>query len=110
VPRSDTRDCNFVLGDILGHWVDIHTFELDALGDNIFGCEYRAEHLTGTGKIIGQVVKCIDPIHIVAFHTGYELDEMDALDVKAICEQFDLEMPEEHKEYWRRTAKGSGIA
>jgi lincosamide nucleotidyltransferase A/C/D/E len=34
VPRDDTRDCNFVLGDDLGHQIDVHPFELDAQGNN----------------------------------------------------------------------------
>jgi lincosamide nucleotidyltransferase A/C/D/E len=58
-PRDDTRDCNFVLADALGHQVDVHSFGLDARGENIFGCDYRPEHLTGTGTIAGHVVKCI---------------------------------------------------
>jgi lincosamide nucleotidyltransferase A/C/D/E len=102
VPRDDTRDCNFVLGDRLGHQVDIHSFELDANGNNIFGCEYRAQHLTGTGIIGGHGVNCIPPPQIVEFHTGYKLDENDALDVKALCEKFNIEMPEDHKKYWQK--------
>jgi Aminoglycoside-2''-adenylyltransferase len=32
VPRDDTRDCNFVLGDDLGHQIDVHSYRspLDA--------------------------------------------------------------------------------
>jgi lincosamide nucleotidyltransferase A/C/D/E len=106
VARDDTRDCNFVLGDSLGHQVDVHTFELDAAGNNIFGCEYQAEHLTGVGMIGGRAVKCMLPFHIVEFHTGYKLDEDDALDVKAICEKFGVDMPEDHKVYWREKLEG----
>jgi lincosamide nucleotidyltransferase A/C/D/E len=70
-----------VLGDDQGHLVDIHSFELDADGGNIFGREYRAEHLTGTGTIDGAIVRCIAPKWIVAFHTGYKLDEDDFRDL-----------------------------
>jgi hypothetical protein len=31
VPRSDTRDCNFVMGDDSGRTVDIHTYTYDDL-------------------------------------------------------------------------------
>ncbi|PIZ61626.1 hypothetical protein COY17_03870 [Candidatus Saccharibacteria bacterium CG_4_10_14_0_2_um_filter_52_9] len=33
IPRDDTRDCNFVLGDDAGRQVDIHSFELDEQGN-----------------------------------------------------------------------------
>ena len=109
VPRDDTRACNFVLGDDLGHQIDVHSFELDTQGNNVFGCEYRSEHLTGEGGAIsGQVVKCVPPRHIIVFHTGYKIDEDDANDVKALCDSFGIEMPEEHKAHWKKTAVGLG--
>jgi putative acetyltransferase len=37
---------------------------------------------------------------MVKFHTGYPLDKNDFLDVKALCEKFEIEMPEEHQAYW----------
>jgi lincosamide nucleotidyltransferase A/C/D/E len=43
VPRDDTRDYNFMLGDDLGHQIDVHSFELDALGEK-FGIEMPEEH------------------------------------------------------------------
>jgi lincosamide nucleotidyltransferase A/C/D/E len=54
----------------------------------------------------GHAVKCMPPFHIVEFHTGYKLDENDALDVKAICEKFGIDMPEDHKVYWREKLEG----
>ncbi len=36
VPRADTRDCNFVLGDDQGHEVDVHSYTFDAEGRNIY--------------------------------------------------------------------------
>jgi lincosamide nucleotidyltransferase A/C/D/E len=67
IPRDDTRACNFVLGDDLGHQIDVHSFELDVQGNNVFGCEYRSEHLTGEGSIFGHAVKRIPPTQIVDF-------------------------------------------
>jgi lincosamide nucleotidyltransferase A/C/D/E len=75
VPRGDTRDCNLVLGNDLGHQIDVHSFELDAQGNNVFGCGYRAEHLSGEGTISGRVVKSIPPKQIIEFHTGYKIDD-----------------------------------
>src|SRR5215813_3511914 len=40
VPRPDTRDCNFVLGDDQGHEVDVHSYTFDADGKHIFGVPY----------------------------------------------------------------------
>jgi lincosamide nucleotidyltransferase A/C/D/E len=65
VPRNDTRDCNFVLGDDKGHLIDVHSFELGASGNNVFGVPYIAKHLTGNGIIAGQQVKCISAEWIV---------------------------------------------
>ena len=97
--RDDTRDCNFVLGDEHGRQVDVHSFELDDDGNNIFGVPYRAEYLTGTGAIGGYPVRCISPDCMVKFHTGYKLDAKDFRDVKALCDKFRIEMPDEHKTY-----------
>jgi lincosamide nucleotidyltransferase A/C/D/E len=33
---------------------------------------------------------------MIDFHTGYKLDENDYRDVRALCEKFEIEMPEEH--------------
>jgi lincosamide nucleotidyltransferase A/C/D/E len=104
VPRDDTWECNFVLGDAQGRLVDVHTFELDAEGNNVFGCEYRAEHLTGVGLIGAHEVRCIAADWLVKFHTGYPLDENDFEDVRALCEHFGIAMPEEHEAHWRMRA------
>jgi hypothetical protein len=67
----------------------------------LLGVAYRAEYLTGLGTIDGYQVRCVAPDWMVKFHTGYPLDKSDFLDVKALCEKFDLELPEEHKRYWQ---------
>ena len=61
VPRDDTRDCNFVLGDDDGHLIDIHTYTFDSTGKLVFGVEYPFDSLKGTGSINGFSVKCITP-------------------------------------------------
>jgi lincosamide nucleotidyltransferase A/C/D/E len=93
VPRKDTRDCNFVLGDDHGHLVDFHTYTFDAQGKLIFGVEYPYDSLTGSGFIMGHPVRCIPPDWMVKFHSGYTLDENDYHDVKALCDQFDIALP-----------------
>jgi lincosamide nucleotidyltransferase A/C/D/E len=95
VPRDDTRDCNFVMGDDRGHEVDVHSYTFDAHGNLVFGVEYPFDSLTGTGSIQGYPVKCISPEWMVKFHSGYELDENDYRDVSALCERFGIALPTE---------------
>ena len=95
VPRTDTRDCNFVLGDNHGHLIDFHTYTFDEGGNLLFGLPYPPDSLTGVGSVAGQTVKCITPEWLVKFHTGYPLDENDYQDVRALCQEFGLKLPAE---------------
>lgn len=99
VPRDDTRDCNFVLGDDQGREIDIHSYTFDTEGNNVFGVKYPLDSLTGSGMIDGYPVKCISPEWMVKFHTGYELDENDYHDVRALCEHFNIPMPKEYDKF-----------
>jgi lincosamide nucleotidyltransferase A/C/D/E len=99
VPRDDTRDCNFVLGDDLGHQIDFHSFTFDANGEIVFGLPYPRDSLTGTGSINGIAVECISPEWLVKFHTGYEVDIDDYHDVLALCKRFDLKMSLEFEKF-----------
>ena len=96
VPRDDTRDCNFVLGDAQGHLVDFHSFTFDQAGNITFGVAYPFDSLQGHGSIDGFPVRCITPKWMVKFHTGYPLDEGDYHDVKALCQHFGYEIPAEY--------------
>lgn len=97
--RDDSRDCNFVLQDNLGNQLDVHSYTFDEQGNNIYGVAYPHESLTGKGIISGYQVKCIPPKWSVKFHTGYELDENDYHDVKALCEKFDIPLPDEYRKF-----------
>ena len=99
VPRADTRDCNFVLGDDKGHLVDVHSYTFDENGANVFGVAYEPRHLTGTGTINGYPVKGIPPDVMVAFHTGYDVDEDDYHDAKALCDRFDISLPKDYEKF-----------
>jgi len=105
VPRDDTRDCNFVLGDHAGHQIDIHSYTFDSAGNPVYGVAYPFDSLTGTGSVKGQPVKCISPEWLVKFHTGYKLDENDYHDVKALCQRFGIAMPLEYDEFERKVNK-----
>jgi lincosamide nucleotidyltransferase A/C/D/E len=104
VLSDDTRDCNFVMGDEQGHKVDFHSYTFDTHGKQVFGVEYPLESLTGTGSIQGYPVKCISAEWMVKFHSGYELDENDYLDVSALCERFGIAQPSEYKRFTRASA------
>lgn len=92
-PSKGEWECNFVMGDVRGHRVDVHSYEFDQAGKNIFGVAYRPEHLAGRGTIMGLQVRCIPLEWLIRFHDGYELDENDYRDVKALCERFGVALP-----------------
>ncbi|HYG58958.1 MAG TPA: nucleotidyltransferase family protein [Symbiobacteriaceae bacterium] len=96
IPRDDSWDCNFVMGDDRGRQVDIHSYTYDSAGKHVYGVAYPLESLTGTGRIQGYPVRCISPEWLVQFHTGYPLDENDYRDVKALCQRFGLALPAEY--------------
>jgi lincosamide nucleotidyltransferase A/C/D/E len=99
VPRTDTQDCNFVLGDDRGHLVDFHSYTYDESGNLVFGLPYPLESLVGAGSVMGHSVRCITPEWLVKFHTGYQFDDNDYRDVKALCQRFHLDMPAEYQGY-----------
>jgi lincosamide nucleotidyltransferase A/C/D/E len=99
VPRNDSWECNFVMGDDSGHEVDIHSYIYDAHGNLVFGVPYPFASLAGNGTIQGYPVKCITPDWMVKFHTGYELDENDYRDVAALCEHFGIPLPTEYERF-----------
>jgi len=99
VPRDDTWECNFVLGDDRGHQIDIHSYTFDSEGNNVFGVAYPIDSLRGTGAINGKPIKCIAPEWMVKFHSGYKLDENDYRDVKALCQHFGIDLPAEFAEF-----------
>jgi lincosamide nucleotidyltransferase A/C/D/E len=103
VPRNDTRECNFVLGDDLGHQIDFHSYTFDSSGKLIFGVEYPFESLSGSGSVNGHPVKCISPEWMVKFHTGYPLDENDYHDVKLLCQCFGIPIPAEYEEFEKKS-------
>lgn len=93
VPRPDTREVNFVLGDDKGRLVDIHTYTLDRENHPEQGLDYPLDSLNGRGSILGQPVRCVDVENMVKFHLGYTLDENDYHDVKALCQRFGIALP-----------------
>jgi lincosamide nucleotidyltransferase A/C/D/E len=104
VPRDDTCAWNFVLGDRVGRQIDFHVVALAEDGRGVYGPPengefYSANALTGTGTVGGRQVRCIAPQSLVAFHTGYEVDADDWADVRALCERFDIPIPEDYRRF-----------
>lgn len=99
VPRNDTQDCNFVMGDDSGHEVDFHSYTFDAQGKLLFGVAYPPASLTGSGSIQQYPVTCITPEWAVKFHSGYELDANDYRDISALCEHFGIALPAEYAKF-----------
>ncbi len=57
---------------------------------------YPADSLSGSGTVEGYPERCIFPEWMVRFHSGYVLTEKDYKDVSALCEKYDIELPEEY--------------
>jgi lincosamide nucleotidyltransferase A/C/D/E len=102
VPRPDTRECNFVMGDNQGRLIDIHTYTFDRVNHPEQGLDYPLESLNGVGSIMGYPVRCIPLETMVKFHAGYNLDENDYHDVKALCERFGILIPACYDEFEKR--------
>lgn len=110
VPRDDTWECNFVLGDDEGRLIDIHSYTFDSAGNHVYGVAYPYDSLSGTGSINGHPVKCIPPEWMVKFHTGYPLDADDYHDVRLLCQRFGIEMPVEYAAFEQNAHMGKDSA
>ena len=99
VPRDDSWECNFVLGNARGYQVDIHSYTFDAQGRLVYGVAYPFDSLNGSGSIAGEFVKCITPEWLVKFHTGYPLDKVDYQDVRRLCQRFGIKIPDEYQAF-----------
>ncbi len=97
--RDDSWECNYVLCDDFGHIIDVHSYVFDENGNNVFGVPYEKHHLVGSGMINSYAINCVTPNALVEFHTGYDVDEGDYKDVKALCDKFNITMPDDYKKF-----------
>jgi lincosamide nucleotidyltransferase A/C/D/E len=81
----------YFMKDESGHAVDVHVFEYDDNGKNIYGVMYPFGSLTGKGVIDGQEVDCVSPEWMFKFKTSYE--PKDNQDVWALSEKFGFDLP-----------------
>ena len=98
--RNNPLPWNFALGDGARHEVDFHVVVLDEKGNGVYGPPangqiYPAQALRGIGAIRGRLVACISPEWLVKFRSGYELDDNDRADVRALCQRFGIPLPAE---------------
>jgi len=96
-PRNDTTEWNYAMTDAQNRLVDVHVFEFDEQGANVYGIEYPKNSLTGTGTINGQLVNCIAPEWMFKFKTAYVPKEKDLKDVRALAEKYGYDIPESHQ-------------
>ncbi len=96
-PRNDTTDWNYAMRDKNGQLIDIHVFEYDSKGNNVYGIEYPNGSLTGTGKIGGSKVKCLAAKYMFKFKTAYSPKQKDILDVQALAKKFGYLVPDTHR-------------
>lgn len=88
---------NYVMKDSSGRSVDIHVFQYDESGNNVYGIAYPFGSLTGTGRIRDQVVNCVSPEWMFRFKTGYAPADKDRHDVQMLAERFKFEVPSSHR-------------
>ena len=102
VPRPDTSDWNFVMGDGSGREIDFHVIVFDSNGNGLYGAEGKeiifppAGCLCDDGMINGHKVSCLTPEFTVKDHIGYHLRDKDYQDIKLLCEKFGIALPEEY--------------
>jgi lincosamide nucleotidyltransferase A/C/D/E len=96
--RADTAEWVYVMKNLEGLQVDVHVFEYDEYGKNVYGIEYPYGSLTGKGTLEGQEVNCVAPEWMFRFKTAYQPAEKDVSDVHALAIKYGLEVPESHRE------------
>jgi lincosamide nucleotidyltransferase A/C/D/E len=97
--RHDSGPLNYVLQDDEGHQIEVCTYFKDAKGYHVFSETEVFDNLISEGFIDGKKVKCISAECQLKFHTGYEIDEQDYLDMKLISEKFNLTLPAEYDRF-----------
>jgi lincosamide nucleotidyltransferase A/C/D/E len=105
--RPGRAEWNFVLGDVHGHELDLHVVRWDRAGNGVLGPPedgnvYPAGSLSGTGTIAGRSVRCVAPAALVAFHTGYAVDDDDWSDVSRLCARFGIPVPDDYRDFAAR--------
>ncbi len=99
------RPFNFVLIDAKDRKVDVHAIVFDNAGNGLYGppsadCKqemYQAGALRGRGVVGGKAVRCVSPVFLMAYYTGYPISPTDAHDVQQLHRRFGLDLPAEYR-------------
>lgn len=91
--RNDSQEWLYAMKNSDGKLIDIHAFEYDTKGDNIYGIEYPYGSLEGRGVLGDREVDCITPEWMFKFKTAYQPKEKDKKDVRALSQRFGFNIP-----------------
>ena len=100
VVAEDELPTRFVMRAPGDRRVDFHTVTFDAKGGGVQQLQdgsswrYPPEGLSGLGWVNRRVVGCLTAEVQVLCHLGYDPDETDRRDVKALAARFGLALPE----------------
>jgi len=93
---NDSAEWMYVMKNADGKQVDVHAFEYDDAGNNIYGIKYPYGSLTGKGTINGEEVNCIAPEWMFKFKTAYKAKDKDKIDVNALVKKSGYSIPGSH--------------
>ena len=99
--RDDSCEYNYVMKNKDEYLIDVHVFEYDEQGKNIYGVPYPFGSLTGKGKINESWVNCVAPEWMFKFKlwaddAHCEPREKDIIDAKFLSEKFGYRLPENY--------------
>ena len=94
---DDRKDRNFVMGHQLHGMIDFHVVERTEDGRAVYGPGeldwiISESELNAVGYIGGREVECLSVDYQVRSHAGYELQDTDFADLRALQEKYDIEL------------------
>ena len=95
--RDDCSEWNYAMADASNRSVDVHVFDYDERGRNIYGVAYPHGSLSGTGMLAGREVRCVAASWMFVFKTAYPPSGKDLHDVNTLAEKFGFSVPETHR-------------
>ena len=100
--RDDSWECNYVMKSEDMYLIDVHVFEYDEQGKNIYGVPYPFGSLNGKGKINAQWVNCVNPEWMFKFKLWADEAfckprEKDVIDAQILSQKFGFQLPENYR-------------
>lgn len=99
--RDDSCEYKYVMKNENGQLIDVHVFEYNERGKNVYGVPYPFGSLTRKGKIENQSVNCVSSEWMFKFKlwandTSYKPREKDIIDAQELSEKFGYKLPEKY--------------